>query len=114
MFNGFEDAHSGDIVCGNLGPQVKRQEERLARASRIQIFNVRLQNKLPHDFHRRQWRDFPEYVLRVDGKAPRQVGARLKQIEESVVRYMSQLDTADRRAAAGGDPSETVLLPRRG
>jgi hypothetical protein len=37
---------------------------------------------------------------------------RLKQIEESVARYMSQLDTADRRTAAGEDPSETVLLTK--
>jgi hypothetical protein len=37
---------------------------------------------------------------------------RLKQIEESVARYMSQLDTADRRTAAGEDPSETVLLSK--
>ena len=35
---------------------------------------------------------------------------RLKQIEESVARYMGQLDTADRRAAAGEDASETVDL----
>src|SRR5579859_5910501 len=35
---------------------------------------------------------------------------RQKQIEESVTRYMSQLDTADRQTAAGEDPSETVLL----
>jgi transposase len=37
---------------------------------------------------------------------------RLKQIEESVARYMSQLDTADRRTAAGEDPSETALLTK--
>ena len=37
---------------------------------------------------------------------------RQKQIEESVARYMSQLDTADRRTAAGEDPSETVLLTK--
>ena len=37
---------------------------------------------------------------------------RRKQIEESVGRYMSQLDTADRQAAAGEDPSETVLLTK--
>ena len=37
---------------------------------------------------------------------------RLKQIEESVARYMGQLDTADRRMAAGEDPSETVLLTK--
>ena len=37
---------------------------------------------------------------------------RLKQIEESVARYMGQLDTADRRTAAGEDPSETVLLTK--
>ena len=35
---------------------------------------------------------------------------RLKQIEDSVARYMGQLDTADRRAAAGEDASETVEL----
>ena len=37
---------------------------------------------------------------------------RQKQIEESVARYMSQLDTADRQTAAGGEPSETVLLTK--
>src|ERR1700726_1631803 len=37
---------------------------------------------------------------------------RLKQIEESVARYMGQLDTADRRTAVGEDPSETVLLTK--
>src|SRR3977135_993816 len=37
---------------------------------------------------------------------------RQKQIEESVARYMSQLDTADRRTAAGEDPSEAVLLSK--
>jgi hypothetical protein len=37
---------------------------------------------------------------------------RQKQIEESVARYMSQLDTADRRTAAGGDPPEAVLLTK--
>jgi transposase len=37
---------------------------------------------------------------------------RLKQIEESVARYMGQLDTADRQTAAGEDPSETVLLTK--
>src|SRR5437773_1856926 len=37
---------------------------------------------------------------------------RQKQIEESVARYMSQLDTADRRTAAGEEPSETVLLTK--
>jgi hypothetical protein len=37
---------------------------------------------------------------------------RQKQIEESVARYMSQLDTADRRIAAGEDPSEAVLLSK--
>jgi len=31
---------------------------------------------------------------------------RQKQIEESVARYMSQLDTADRQTAAGEEPSE--------
>ena len=38
---------------------------------------------------------------------------RLKQIEESVARYMGQLDTADRQTAAGEDPSETVLLTKK-
>lgn len=37
---------------------------------------------------------------------------RLTQIEESVARYMSQLDTADRRTAAGEDPSEETLLTK--
>src|SRR6202030_4232208 len=37
---------------------------------------------------------------------------RQKQIEESVARYVSQLDTADRRTAAGEEPSETVLLTK--
>src|SRR5450755_4218040 len=37
---------------------------------------------------------------------------RLKQIEESVARYMGQLDTADRQTAAGEDPFETVLLTK--
>ena len=37
---------------------------------------------------------------------------RQKQIEESVARYMSQLDTADRQTAAGEEPSETVLLTK--
>lgn len=37
---------------------------------------------------------------------------RLKQIEDSVARYLGQLDTADRRAVAGEDPSETVLLSK--
>jgi hypothetical protein len=35
---------------------------------------------------------------------------RLKQIEESVARYMGQLDTADRRRAGGDEVSETVEL----
>jgi transposase len=34
---------------------------------------------------------------------------RQKQIEESVARYMSQLDTADRQTTAGEEPSEAVL-----
>ena len=38
---------------------------------------------------------------------------RQKQIEGSVARYMSQLDTADRRTAAGEDPSEAVLTKTR-
>ena len=37
---------------------------------------------------------------------------RQKQIEESVARYMSQLDTADRRIAAGEDRSEVVQLTK--
>ena len=37
---------------------------------------------------------------------------RLKQIEESVARYLSQIDTADRHAAAGEDSSETVVLTK--
>ena len=37
---------------------------------------------------------------------------RQKQIEESVARYMSQLETADRQTAAGEEPSETVLLSK--
>ena len=37
---------------------------------------------------------------------------RLKQIEESVARYLSQIDTADRHAAAGEDASETVVLTK--
>src|SRR3954467_5945994 len=37
---------------------------------------------------------------------------RQKQIEESVARYMSQLDTADRQTAAGEEPSQTVLLTK--
>jgi transposase len=32
-----------------------------------------------------------------------------KQIEESVARYMSQLDTADRQTVAGEDPSEAII-----
>jgi transposase len=42
----------------------------------------------------------------------RKLERRLKQIEESVARYMGQLDTADRQTAAGEDPSETVLLTK--
>jgi transposase len=37
---------------------------------------------------------------------------RLKQIEESVARYLGQIETADRQAAAGEDPSETVVLTK--
>jgi len=37
---------------------------------------------------------------------------RLKQIEESVARYLSQIETADRHAAAGEDNLETVLLTK--
>src|SRR5258707_868659 len=42
----------------------------------------------------------------------RKIERRQKQIEESVARYMSQLDTADRQTAAGEEPSETVLLTK--
>jgi len=37
---------------------------------------------------------------------------RLKQIEESVARYLGQIETADRRTAAGDDPSEAVVLTK--
>jgi transposase len=37
---------------------------------------------------------------------------RLKQIEESVARYLSQIETADRHAAAGEDAAETVVLTK--
>jgi transposase len=37
---------------------------------------------------------------------------RLKQIEESIARYLGQLDTADLRTAAGEEASETVLLTK--
>src|ERR1700710_94528 len=37
---------------------------------------------------------------------------RQKQIEESVARYMSQLETADRQTATAEEPSETVLLTK--
>src|SRR5271170_6775108 len=37
---------------------------------------------------------------------------RLAQIEESVARYLSQLDTADRQTAAGEAPSETLRLTK--
>ena len=37
---------------------------------------------------------------------------RLKQIEESVARYLGQIETADRRTAAGEDASETVVLTK--
>jgi transposase len=37
---------------------------------------------------------------------------RLKQIEEGIARYLGQLDTADRRTAAGEDASETVMLTK--
>ena len=37
---------------------------------------------------------------------------RLKQIEESVARYLGQLETADRRIAVGEDPSESVVLTK--
>jgi hypothetical protein len=42
----------------------------------------------------------------------RKIQRRQKQIEESVARYMTQLDAADPRTAAGGDPSEAVLLTK--
>jgi transposase len=37
---------------------------------------------------------------------------RLKQIEESVARYLGQIETADRRTAEGDDPSEAVVLTK--
>jgi transposase len=37
---------------------------------------------------------------------------RRKQIEESVARYMSQLDTADRQTAEGEEPSATAQLTK--
>jgi transposase len=37
---------------------------------------------------------------------------RLKQIEESVARYLSQIETADRQALAGEDAAETVVLTK--
>ncbi len=37
---------------------------------------------------------------------------RQKQIEESVARYMGQLDTADRQTAAGDEPTELVTLTK--
>lgn len=37
---------------------------------------------------------------------------RLKQIEQSVARYLGQIETADRRTAAGDDPSEAVVLTK--
>lgn len=37
---------------------------------------------------------------------------RMKQIEESVARYLSQIETADRHAAAGEDNLETVTLTK--
>ena len=37
---------------------------------------------------------------------------RLKQIEESVARYLSQIETADLHAAAGEDAAETVVLTK--
>jgi len=37
---------------------------------------------------------------------------RLKQIEESVARYLGQIETADRRTATGDDPSEAVVLTK--
>jgi transposase len=39
---------------------------------------------------------------------------RRKQIEESVARYMSQLDTADRQTAAGDERRKRCCGPRRG
>jgi len=38
----------------------------------------------------------------------REDGPPLAQIEESVARYLSQLDTADRQTAAGEEPSEVL------
>jgi transposase len=37
---------------------------------------------------------------------------RLKQIEESVARYLGQIETADRQALAGEDAAETVVLTK--
>jgi transposase len=37
---------------------------------------------------------------------------RLKQIEESVARYLSQIETADRHVAAGEDSADTVVLTK--
>jgi hypothetical protein len=51
-------------------------------------------------------------VARMTTLGPGCVQRRQKQIEESVGRYMGQLDTADRQTAAGEDPSETVLLTK--
>jgi len=38
---------------------------------------------------------------------------RLAQIEESVARYLSQLDTADRQTSAGEGPSEVLAARTR-
>jgi transposase len=43
---------------------------------------------------------------------PGKLDRRLKQIEESVARYLGQIETADRQTAAGDDPSEAVLLTK--
>jgi hypothetical protein len=48
----------------------------------------------------------------VDNFTQGKIQRRQKQIEESVARYMSQLDTVDRRTVAEEEPSETVLLTK--
>jgi len=50
--------------------------------------------------------------FRKDNFTQGKIQRRQKQIEESVARYMSQLDTADHQTAAGEEPSETVLLTK--
>jgi sugar-specific transcriptional regulator TrmB len=60
--------------------------------------------------HRR--RKFKAVNSRDNNFTQGKIQRRQKQIEESVARYMSQLDTADRQTAAGEEPSETVLLTK--